>query len=163
MTNENIECVELNYYKKSALYYFIIVLIFAVVLLILFLLFKDYGMQATLPLILIFCLESIYLLPFVFYYVYRYFYVKKNVSSFPTNIVLFDTPETSLLFRHRVSFLIEFTLEGKTSRTQTRTMFSSFPILSLDLSLFRNKKVLVAYDEDKMDVIVLKVVEASNK
>ena len=70
--------------------------------------------------------------------------------------VKFSNIETSFFHKRSVYFTVSFKMEdGERVNTKTKTMFSSSPLGALDLNLYKNQMMKVAYDEIKDELIVI--------
>ncbi len=151
---------ELKFYKKNIIGYTVLFLVLCFIYTFPFVI---YGLNNDLLLLFIlpYLLFGIGFMPFVIYYLFRFFYVKKNVAKGKFNFyeAVLENPESSFLIRinNYYSFFIKD--NKKNLMVRTRSMFSSFPLFALDIDNYNNKKVIVGYNKEKDDLIVIKKCE----
>lgn len=141
---------EVKLYKNSIVYCIIIDALIVLVILIFYSIFNDNKE------ILYYTLLLILTVPAILYYVYRYYSVKNGIKNYEIYTVNFKVPLNNSLFRSRfIAFAFKITVDGVNVSTRTRYIFSSFSIAGLRTIDYVQKEVLIAYNKNTNDVVVV--------
>lgn len=142
---------EVKYYRFRFIVFMIVTFVLIIPFLILLLIF-DENKESN----IVFYLFFIILIPFNFYYGYRYHYFKKLEPKYIQESVLVKA-ESSLT--RLVRFSVDLVIEGKVHKKETLAIFFTGFIGPNLVGDYSNKKVLVGYDEIHDCAVVLKLLE----
>lgn len=146
------QSLDLKYYKFQL---YLLMIIYGAMAGFMFILFALNGLLGT-GLVIAGILLLLYS-PFLFYYLYRYFRVLRHPDAFEFYEAFLNEPHLSFYYRTNYFTVTFVDNSGRTVRADTKAIFGPgrVPLLPFFDDYF-NQKVLIAYNSESEEVIVIK-------